>query len=42
VIVLEFESVAAARRWYESPEYRPLIPMRRRAADGPVMIVEGA
>jgi uncharacterized protein (DUF1330 family) len=42
IVVLEFDSVEAARRWYDSDDYRPLIPMRQAAAKGPVMIVEGA
>lgn len=42
VVVIEFDSVAAARRWYESEEYAPLARMRQSAANGPVFVVEGA
>lgn len=42
IVVLEFDSVAAAKRWYESDDYGPLVPMRQAAANGPVLIVEGA
>jgi uncharacterized protein (DUF1330 family) len=42
VIVLEFPDLAAARAWYGSPEYRPLIALRQSAASGPVVLVEGA
>jgi len=41
IVVLEFDSVEAARRWYDSDDYRPLIPMRQAGAEGPVLIVEG-
>ena len=41
IVVLEFESVARARAWYESPEYRPLLQLRERAAKSRLIIVEG-
>jgi len=41
VVVIEFDSVAAAQGWYDSDEYAPLAKMRMRAANGPVYIVEG-
>jgi uncharacterized protein (DUF1330 family) len=41
VVVLEFPDVAAIKRWYESPEYRPLLEMRQRASKGSLFIVEG-
>ena len=41
IVVLEFESVARARAWYESPEYRPLLQLRARAAKSKLIIVEG-
>lgn len=40
-VILEFESVDAARAWYESPEYQTAIPLRRAAADANVVIVSG-
>lgn len=41
LVVLEFPSFDAARRWYESPEYRPLAELRQRAAQTDLVIVEG-
>jgi uncharacterized protein (DUF1330 family) len=40
-IVLEFESVEAAREWYESAEYAKAKPMRHAAADSNAVIVAG-
>jgi uncharacterized protein (DUF1330 family) len=42
LIVLEFPSMAAAKAWYGSPEYAPLIKLRQRASTGPLVLVEGA
>ena len=41
VVVLEFDTLDQARKWYASPEYAKTIPMRQRAADANVIIVEG-
>ncbi|HUF91027.1 MAG TPA: DUF1330 domain-containing protein [Candidatus Limnocylindria bacterium] len=41
VVVLEFPSVEAARRWYDSPEYREARALRLRTADSHLIIVEG-
>ena len=41
MVIIEFESVARAREWYESEEYRPLIELRQRTADTMLSIVEG-
>ncbi len=32
-IIVRFPSLAAARAWFDSPEYRGLTPMRERAID---------
>jgi len=40
-VVLEFESVEAARAWYESAEYEKAKPLRQAAADSNVVIVAG-
>ncbi|NEC85429.1 DUF1330 domain-containing protein [Streptomyces sp. SID12501] len=40
-IVLEFESVEAARAWYESAEYEKAKPLRHAAADTNMVIVAG-
>lgn len=42
VVVLEFLSYERAKEWYTSAEYKPLIPMRQRAAKTTVVLVEGA
>jgi uncharacterized protein (DUF1330 family) len=42
LVVLEFDDVAAARRWHESPEYRPLRAQRDGAAVTRMVVVEGA
>jgi len=39
VVVLEFESVDAARSWYNSPEYQAAAPERHKAADCHTVIV---
>jgi uncharacterized protein (DUF1330 family) len=40
-VVLEFESVEAARAWYESDAYARAKPLRQAAADCNVVIVSG-
>jgi uncharacterized protein (DUF1330 family) len=42
VVMLEFPDMAAAKAWYGSQEYGPLIKLRQSAATGPVILVEGA
>ena len=42
VVVLEFPTMADLRRWYDSPEYRPLKAMRLRTARTDVIFAEGA
>lgn len=41
LVVLEFPSVAAARRWYDSEEYRAPKALRQRATVSKVVLVEG-
>ena len=41
MVVLEFPSVEAARRWYHSPEYKPLLALRMKASKGSLVLVEG-
>ena len=38
-MVVEFESMAALRAWYDAPSYQKLIPMREKAADSKLVIV---
>src|SRR6266404_6082101 len=41
VIVIEFPSVADAERFYSSPAYAEIMPLRHRAANTRLFIVEG-
>lgn len=41
VVVLEFASLEHAKRWWDSPEYRPLRDLRRRASHGDLFLVAG-
>ena len=41
LVVIEFDSVEAARTFYHSPEYQEILPLRLAAAKGAVAIVEG-
>ena len=34
IVVIEFESVEAAKRWYESPEYTAIKHLREEATEG--------
>jgi len=40
-VVLEFPDVAALRRWYDSPEYAPLLALRKRAARSSLVVMDG-
>lgn len=42
VVVLEFPSVAQARRWWASEEYRDAKALRQRTATTQMIVVEGA
>ncbi len=41
VVVLEFPSLEQAKKFYDSPEYRPLKALRLRAATSKLLLVEG-
>jgi len=41
LVLLEFEDEAAARRWYDSPEYTEARAVRQRAADSSLLLVSG-
>jgi uncharacterized protein (DUF1330 family) len=41
LIMLEFPTLEQAERWYNSPEYKPLIAIREKAARTDLFIVEG-
>jgi len=42
LVVLEFPSMQKLLTWYRSPEYKPLITLRRKASRGRLIAVEGA
>jgi uncharacterized protein (DUF1330 family) len=41
LVVLAFDSVAQARRFYDSPEYQAILPLRLNASKGTVVFAEG-
>ncbi len=41
LVVLEFPSSEAARRFYGSPEYAPLLRLRQESAASDIVLVEG-
>ena len=41
LLMLEFPSLEQAERWYNSPEYTPLIAIREKAARTQLIIAEG-
>ena len=41
VVVVEFDNMAAAKTFYESADYQPLIPIRQAASNGRLFFVEG-
>ena len=41
MVVLEFESVEQARKWYNSPEYQAVVGQRFNSADSALIIVDG-
>jgi uncharacterized protein (DUF1330 family) len=41
VTILKFDSAAQARKWLDSPEYRPLRLIREKAAKTKTLVIEG-
>ena len=41
LVLIEWDSLEQAKRWYESDEYKPLGDMRRRCAETDLVFVEG-
>ena len=41
VVVLEFPDYAAAERFYDSPEYKPVLDMRLKAGKSKAILVDG-
>lgn len=42
LVIIEFQSMDAARLFYQSPEYQKILPLRQNASEGNVVLVEGA
>jgi uncharacterized protein (DUF1330 family) len=42
VVVIEFPNMSALKAWYDSPEYQPLIALRRGAATDVLIAIDGA
>ena len=40
-VVLEFPSYEAAKAWYESEEYRPLLELRQATSSGDLILADG-
>ncbi len=41
VVIIEFPTMAQAQGWYESPEYREVLPIRLKASRDKMVIVPG-
>ena len=41
VVIVEFPDIASIKRWYNAPDYQPLIAQRRAAAEDVMIILEG-
>ena len=41
LVIIAFESMAQAKRFYDSPDYQEILPLRLAAAQGEVVLVEG-
>ena len=41
VVLIEFPDLATARRFYDSPEYQTILPLRLAASKGRFFMVEG-
>lgn len=42
LVVIEFPDMASAERFYDSPEYQKILPLRLKASKGRALLVEGA
>ncbi len=41
LVIIAFDSMAQAKRFYHSPDYQEILPLRQAAAQGEVVLVEG-
>jgi len=42
LVIIEFPSMEAAHRWYDSPEYQAILGIRHEAATARLIFAEGA
>lgn len=42
IVMLEFDSPARAREWYQSQQYQKILPLRLRAANSHLLVLTGA
>jgi uncharacterized protein (DUF1330 family) len=42
LVIIHFPDLEAAKAFYDCAEYQEIIPLRTRASDGALLIVEGA
>lgn len=42
VVVIEFPDEAAARRFYDSPDYQEIVPIRQKGSRGTLALLPGA
>ncbi len=42
IVVVEFDSMEQARKFYDSPEYAPALAIRKAASKSRLILVEGA
>ena len=42
LVLIEFPDMAALQAWYRSPEYAPLIALRKTASSGNLVALEGS
>jgi uncharacterized protein (DUF1330 family) len=40
-VIVEFPSMATFRAWYDSPEYQAILPLRRNATQGTLIVAKG-
>jgi uncharacterized protein (DUF1330 family) len=40
-VVVEYPDMAALKAWYQSPEYQPLLALRRKASPDVLIAVDG-
>jgi uncharacterized protein (DUF1330 family) len=41
LVIIAFDSMEQAKRFYDSPDYQEILPLRQAAAEGEVVLVEG-